>query len=302
MVVREGIFRDAFRLFVWYPLRWLARVIPLSWFFLLLRGMGNIHYLLSKRREVALTANIKRAFPAKSQGDLKDIVRRYFQNHYSDRLWIFLIPRLTLANIEKCHTIEGMENLEHALKGGKGVILLHGHFGVSQFPILHIGLLGYNVCQIGLLIDEGLSYIGRNVAFKWRARLEGMIPAKIINAESFLRTPFETLKANGIVMTAGDGAGGNKFVGKFEKAKFLGHEMLFPLGGVILSQKTGAPILPLFTIKEKEAGFYKTIIGKPLDNNEGFNMFIKSYEDIVTKYPWCWHFWDEFVEGKKIFV
>lgn len=302
MIVKEGIGRDILRLIIWYPIRWLAKIIPISWFFAILRLMGDIHYFISKHSKKSLTANIAKAFPSKDQNELNDIARQYFENHYSDRLWIFLIPRLNLNNIERYHKFEGAENLEQAVKGSKGVILLHGHFGISQFPILHLGLLGCKVCQIGLLTDEGLSYIGSNVAFKWRARLEKMIPAKIINAESFLRIPFETLKANGIVMTAGDGAGGNKFIGKFEKIKFLGHEMFFPLGAFILSQKTGAPILPLFTVKEKWTGSYKSIIGKPINQNEGVCGFVRLYEEIVSRYPWCWHFWDEFVEGKRIVV
>lgn len=302
MVVTKGIARDVFRLFVWYPLRWLARIIPIPWFFIVVKAMGDIHYFVSKQRKKELSANIAMAFPSKSQSELNGIVRQYFENHYCDRLWIFLIPRLRLNNIERYHKIEGAENLEQALKGNNGVILLHGHYCISQFPILHLGLLGYNVCQIGLLIDEGLSYIGRNVAFKWRARLEKMIPAKIINAGSFLRLPFEVLKANGIVMTAGDGAGGNKFIGKFDRVKFLGHDLLFSLGPFILSQKTNAPILPLFTSKEKEYNCYKSVIGVPLDLDEGIEDFSRLYEDIITRYPYYWHFWDEFTEGKRIIV
>lgn len=299
MVVREGVARDVFRLFIWYPLRWLAKIIPISWFFIILRRMGDIHYLSIRRRKKVLAANIAKAFPVKSQNELNTIVRRYFENHYADRLWIFLIPRLNLNTIERCHKVEGIENLEHVLKDGKGAILLHGHFGISQFPILHLGLFGYKVCQIGLLIDEGLSYIGRHVAFQWRARLEGMMPAKIINAQSFLRTAFETLKVNGIVMTAGDGAGGNKFVGKFEKMRFLGSDLLFPLGPFNLAVKTGVPILPLFTFKEKGNDFYRSVIGAPLSIDEGIKGFAMLYEDVIAKYPYCWHFWDEFAPGKR---
>lgn len=302
MIVKESIARDILRFIIWYPLRWLTGIIPVFGFFVILRGMGNIHYLISKQKKKQLAYNIKRAFPSKSQNEINNIVRQYFENHYSDRLWIFLIPRLRLSNIEKYHKLEGIENLENALKDNKGAILLHGHFCISQFPILHLGLLGYNVCQIGLLTNEGLSKIGRDVSFKWRARLENMIPAKIINAGSFLRLPFETLKTNGVVMTAGDGAGGNKFVGKFEKIKFLGQDMLFPIGAFILSQKTGAPILPLFTFKGLKDGFYKSVICKPLNLNEGILGFARVYEDIVIRYPYCWHFWDEFSEGKKIIV
>jgi len=143
------------------------------------------------------------------------------------------------------------EHLNQVLLNGKGCILVHGHFGPAQLPLFALGLKGYNINQLGLPSDEGLSLVGKKVAFKIRQVYEGMIPARIVSAESFLRPLFKHLETNGILMMTGDGTGGDKFVGKFLPVKFFNQEVLFPTGYAALSLKTGAPILPLFTIRKR---------------------------------------------------
>lgn len=301
MHTEEGIIRDVARLIVWFPFRWIIQAVPVSLGFFTFKVLGDIHYFLSRKKKGLILKNLSHAFTQHNFG--KDMLRRYMENHYIDRLHIFLYPKFNKTNIDRFVSFKGLEHLNQVLLNGKGCILVHGHFGPAQLPLFALGLKGYNINQLGLPSDEGLSLVGKKVAFKIRQVYEGMIPARIVSAESFLRPLFKQLETNGILMMTGDGTGGDKFVGKFMPVKFFNQEVLFPTGYAALSLKTGAPILPLFTIR-KRFNRFEAIIGKPFQIENTFDnqnsmiqiikQFVKLFEEHVQKYPCHWHFWDKF--------
>ncbi|MBF0320262.1 MAG: lysophospholipid acyltransferase family protein [Nitrospirae bacterium] len=304
MVTKEGIVRDILRLIVWYPLRWTTQMLPVAAGIRLLNKMGEVHFALLKGKTETLRENLSR-FMDIDDAKKTEIIRDYLKNHYVDRLIIFIFPKFHTRQIEQTLDFEGLENLDAALAKGKGVILVHGHFGPVHIPLVALARLGYRMKQIGLPSDEGLSWIGRRVAFRLRLRYEAKIPAEIVNAESFLRPIFLWLRAGGIVMATGDGSGTEKHVGRHEVFDFLGHKVLFPLGPAILAEKTGAEILPLF-ITPGQRKPYKIIIGAPLAPLSGprhsihtvTERFIRELEGKIRAHPACMHFLDRFKEGQ----
>ena len=311
MLVDESIARDLLRLIIWFPFRWVIKLLPIAWGFASFRLLGKIHYILFPDKNCLLTENLRLAFGKALQKDrLKEIIVKYYENHYVDRLQIFLFPRFSKGNIDKFHTFEGLDNLEGALIKRKGCILIHAHVGPTQLPLCVLGVQGYSVMQIGLPSDEGLTWIGKHVAFRLRQKYEAQIKASIIPAKSFLRPVFEQLKHNGIIMITGDGAGGISPIGKYARFPFLNHQLPFPLGAISLAQRTGAPLLPLFTVIGKDKS-YRTIIENPLlidyrslKNEQSLiasmNIFVKKLETYVSAYPYLWHFWDEFASRNSM--
>ncbi len=306
MVVRESLARDFFRLIVWYPLRWLVKLVPIRYGFAIFRVMGDMHYHLSRNKRNVIMKNLQSAFGDNLTGKkLLDIVRNYFRNHYINQLQIFLFPRFNRNNIERFHTFEGLENLDNALKKGKGCILIHPHFGPAQLPLCALGIIGYPMMQLGLPTDEGLSFIGKRVAFRLRLKYESRIPARIVSANSFLRPIMEWLKNNNVLMMTGDGAGGGKFIGRFVPVEFCGKPILFPMGAATLAQNMDTSLLPMFTVL-LEDGIYKTFMHKPINYYEGdkkgenmetyTTIFAKKMEHYVYEYPYLWHFWDEWAD------
>ena len=303
MVIREGFFRDIARLIVWYPFRLAIPRLPLEAFFLSCKAMALIHFSINKKGKSSVIRNIERAFGLSGMKiNLHKCTLRYFQMHYIDRLWIFLLPKLTKENIGTFHRIDGIHHVDDALKKGGGCILMHGHFGPTQMPLFELGLRGYHITQIGYHAMD-LSYIGQKIALKIRQRYEGMIPAKIIFANQFLRPILSALRNNEVVMTAGDGTGGGRFIGKYIPLSFLGTTMLFPTGPMALAHKTGTPILPVFTVNKGDKK-YTTIIEDPLllqwsgdreqDLISNTQLFVNRLESYVMRYPNSWHFWEEF--------
>ena len=305
MLVRESISRDILRLIIWYPFRGMIALFPVPWGFSLFRMLGKIHYVILSDQNQLLAENLQLAFGKPSPAEwLKKMIIKYYENHYVDRLQIFLFPRFNGGNIHHVHAFEGLEHLEEALIKKKGCILIHAHVGPAQLPLCALGVKGYPVMQIGLPSDEGLTWIGRHVAFRLRQKYEGKIKGTILSARSFLRPAFEHLKRNGIIMMTGDGAGGVAPIGKYARFHFLNHQLPFSLGAVSLAQRTGTPVLPLFTVIGKDER-YKTIIEGPLEidyhssKNEQtlirpMEVFVKRLQEVISTFPYLWHFWDEF--------
>jgi len=310
MVVNESFFRDALRLLVWYPLRWLVVALPVRAGIFVLGSMGDLHYALARGRKSLLLENIRRMnLPGGDDGGRREreAVREYFRNHYIDRLLIFIFPKFDVAAVGRFVEIAGLEHLDRALERGRGAILVHGHFGPVHLPLVALARLGYRMKQIGLPSDEGLSWVGRKVAFRLRLRYEGRMPAQIIHAESFLRPAFTWLKENGILMVTGDGSGTEKIVGRQSLSSFFNQPVLFPLGPSLLAGKTGAAILPLFITPGAHKA-YRIVIEEPLTTDrtgddgaaEMTCQFVRRLEAHVAEHPGSMHFLDRFNTGNLI--
>ncbi len=292
------------RLWIWYPVRYLIGLIPVTASIRLFNLMGDLHLLLFRSRLKRLSENIRRGLPQLKPVSMKGILRTYLRNHYLDRLHIFMYPGLkspeTLKNLAD---LEGIEHLESALERGKGAIVVLGHYGPIQLPLFALGQAGYEIVQIGLPTDQGLSWIGKNVAFRLRMKYEQMIPARIIPANTFLRPVFKHLKSRGVVMMNIDPAGGGNWIGRMVWYHFFGQEIPFPMGYGLLAEKTGAPVLTL-SIARIPGGRYRFTLHPALPSDlaamEITSYVSRWYEDIVMKDPGLWHFWDEFEPGKLI--
>lgn len=301
MTVHEGFIRDILRLLVWFPLRWIIGAVPVNIAFFIFKVMGNLHFRIAGKKKERVLLNIETLIGTgrKTTGD---IVRKYYETHYIDRLHIFLYPKLnTRKKIDRNVHIENIEVLEKELQNGKGVIIVQPHFGPVQITLLTLALLGYNPIQIGYPTDRGLSRIGRNVAFRYRLKYEAMLPVPILPADEYMGKVYKHLVRGGVVLTTGDGAGGGVFLGEHRIFEFLGTERMVPLGPATWAIRTGAAFVPAFIIVDGYNNF-RVVFECPIKGiyddfdkdriyiTEGFISIAETY---IKKYPHCWHFWDE---------
>lgn len=301
MKVRESIFRDALRLVIWFPFRWLIRVVPVAWAFSLYKLAGDVHGAFSSGRRQRLARSMQRTLGIDG-GAASAAAKRVFELHYLDRLHIFLYPRLTAwERVSPFVTFENREVLDEVLQSGKGALLVQPHFGPVQITLLALALRGYKPLQIGFPSDEGLSVIGRKVAYRYRLKYEAMLPAPIIAANGYLGAVYKHLVRGGVVLTTGDGAGGGVFLGEHRAFSFLGTERMIPLGPASLSLRTGAAYVPTFIVPERHDRF-RIVFEQPISGRHGdpdrdkvdmTGQFISVAVDYIKRYPQCWHFWDE---------
>ncbi len=269
MQVRESLSRDVMRLVFWYPVRWLLVSLPPKGAFAVMRCMGDLHRVLSKgKRGVLLDGlDILRRHYAFSEAVCREALRTAFRNHYIDRFIMFVSPRMTREFIEQEIAFEGLEHLDAARRKGKGAVVCIAHFGPVHVPLNSLARLGYPVLQVGMPSDKGLSWIGRNVAFRLRLHYEAKMPARIINADGFMRPALRWVSENKVLMVTGDGSGTEQRFGKHHCYDFCGLPVDFPLGPARICQKTGAELLAMFILPGKDT-LFRIVVEPPLIHGE----------------------------------
>lgn len=306
--------RDLGRLIIWYPFRWIVVLFPMPMVIGIGRMMGKIESLYSKKRMTIIAQNIHRTLGIELK-DAYDIVRRNLELHYIHLLEYFKFPYFSRNNIDRYIEYCGLEYLNDGLRQGKGIILIHLHFGTMQMPLIALGVKGYRMNQIGQKEPENnrLSWVHRKVALRQRLKIEESMPVNFINIgiTNFLRPAFRCLEKNEILLIPGDGRGGTKPVGEnYILINFLNHKIYFPRGPVILARKTRAKMLPLFCFRLPD-GRQRVEIRPPLplcfsqdkeaDVLNNTQIYADALSEEVRKHPDHWMFWQEFAPGLMIY-
>jgi predicted LPLAT superfamily acyltransferase len=152
--------------------------------------------------------------------------------------------------------------------------------------------------------DRSNSWVREHMIKTEMERCETPFLAEIIYLPSsdslvFTRILLDRLKQNAILCIPGDGRSGKKLL----PMRFLGHTKLFSTGMVSLAKISGASILPIFCIQEKN-GKTSLIIEPPIlieteverekVLEKGVLQYVGLLESYIRKYPEQyrnWSFW-----------
>ena len=305
MIAHRNLIKDISRVLFWFPLRWCVNFLPFFVVYWIGGVLGCIDYFFSGQKRIKkMSRNISQAFEVDKKG-LEGLVRNNLQNHCRNVLEFLKYPQLTIENIGDCVFFEGLEFLDKELAKGKGVILFTAHFGAKQLLQVALGLRNYKINQICYHMDgNDLTFIQKHVSQKQKQKIEEKIPAKFISANSFLRSTYNCLKKNEILVIAADGIGLPEHINKgYAPFSFFGKRVLFPSNIVHLAKRSGASIVPIFVIREKIK--HKIVIEPPIEINQKsiesvYKEFVKLLEKHIRQYPSLWEFWEEFEEGNLI--
>ncbi|MFA5362245.1 MAG: lysophospholipid acyltransferase family protein [Candidatus Omnitrophota bacterium] len=155
---------------------------------------------------------------------------------------IYLMERPAL--LKQRVRIEGLENLEQALRSGKGVILVSAHFG--NFPLL-LAKLSQEGYTVGGIMRPMRNHMAEKLFDANRAKL-GIKTIYSIPRNTCVHNSIRSLRDNELVFIPLDqnfGTGG-VFV------EFFGRKAATATGPVILARRTGAAIVPCFIIRQKD--------------------------------------------------
>lgn len=133
------------------------------------RALGRLLYhLLASRRRVADT-NLALCFPNDTPADREQLLRTHFASLGMTVIEHGLAWWASDALVHRLVDLRGKENLERAMVGGRGVILLTGHFGPQEFSGRAFGLscpttAGFYRPSRNLLLDEIFKRVRRKSA------------------------------------------------------------------------------------------------------------------------------------------
>ncbi len=252
---------------------------------------GSLFFHLDwERRKVALE-NLRIAFAGeKSERELRAIARGTFQNLGMMAVEFFRIPKMDVETFKKRVKIERLEQALNLLAKGKGMLLLLSHFGNWEMMGIMSKLIGDSIMVIAKpmkknkRIDQFITKI-RNAA--------GL---EVVSSIKASRTVIKALSQNRVVGILIDQRA-KRSEGVW--ADFFGKKAPTTPGLAVLAMKTGAPVVPVFMVRNG-FGKHRLIIQEPLDlvhtgdikkdveaNTQLFN---HTLESMIRQYPDQW-FW-----------
>jgi len=288
-----SMIKNILKWFLMVPLRIFAPLVPVRTLYALARTGGRIYFVLAKTTVKKMTVEFMALTGGDPAFDVGQVVLRSCQNYICSELEVFLYRRMTSANIDAFVPIEGASYLDAALAEGRGVILLHAHFGNAHMLMPALGHRGYTVNQVGLLPSDAAVHVERVMEkrpdnttvgwFKLKDQYEKALPVTFIHLGKNMRPAIECLKRNEILAISLDGVSGDMVELSFfrRKAKFL-------TGPVRLAMSTGAIIVPVFTVRSKN-GPIRLVVEAPITGfttvETGAASFVSLLESYVSKYP-----------------
>ena len=248
-------------------------------------------YLLKKRRKIALNNLTLALGREKSKKEIEQICRGSFKNIGIDMMEISRCLDFEDGYVKEMVTFEGREHLDHALKRGKGVIALTAHLG--NFPLMTFRLVndGYPLSLIAR-DPENPKVTKMITSFRNDAGIES-IPDKPRRA--CVSKCLEALERNRILFLQ---IGQNAPITECW-VDFFGHLVPTFKGPAVFSIRKGAPILPMFIIRNLDShhkitirpAFELTTTGNTQEDiTSNIASLTKIVEAVIREHPeqWWW--------------
>lgn len=254
------------------------------------RLLGALFSLIPMSRKETVLINIQNCF-GDSLGNygVKGLSLRVFL-HFGQML--FEIPhilKLNRWNLSRYVRFVHEENLMKALKKGKGVFLLSGHFGNWEL-----------MCAAISLRFGSMSVVARPFDFSPLDRLmndlRSRFGADLIPKQKAMRRILNVLRQNNLLGILLD-QNVDWYDGVF--VNFLGRWACTNKGLALMAMKTGTPVIPSFSVRQKD-GRYSIIFedeirlknsgDKLRDVEDNTTLFAGVIEDYIRRYPDQW-FW-----------
>src|SRR5579864_1151970 len=274
---------------VWLLVRTLG-VLPRS----LARAAGSaisgLTYLLHARLRRVGQKNLKMALPELTEAERKRILRTVFAGLGRQLAEFSQFPRYTRDNVSQVAVYEGFENFDAARAQGRGVLFLTAHVGAWEIGSFAHSIYGNPMNIVVRDLDNKLvdglvrryRTLHGNVTFDNRDFARGLLGAM---------RGGETV---GILMDTNMTPPQGVFV------DFFGIPACTASGLARVALKTGAAVVPAFTIWDSAIGKYKISFAPALtliqtgnaeaDAVSNTALFTKAIESCVREHPeqWLW--------------
>ncbi len=194
--------------------------------------IGSLAFAAQPRARAAVRANLAAVAPER-----RIDARRVFVEQARNYLEVFRIPRMGAARLRAMVAKPGWEHFVAAHALGRGVIVTSAHLG----PISVVGqILSAHGYDVVLPVETEHSEFQRAVN-----RARAAMGMQLVSTDTPLAI-YRALKAGKVFGVLADRA----VTGVGEVVPFFGRDTLIPSAPVALSLRTGAPLIPAFSLRE----------------------------------------------------
>jgi KDO2-lipid IV(A) lauroyltransferase len=267
---------------------YLTKILPRSWCYVIAEVVAWLFYTFSEKDRENVRRNLKiilgeDAPPEELESHLWAVFKN-FAKYLAD---FFSFTEFNGEYIAENIEIEGRDNLDECMAGGKGVIALSLHLGNWELGGAVVGGLGYPISAI--VLKHGSRRV--NDFFNRQRALNKM---KAIPLGLQVKECFKVLHRGEILAIAGD----KDYTGGGIPAELFGRKVILPKGAAVISLKTGAPIIMALLTREKgdrfKLSFSKPVEFKPsgdkdADINGLMAEYLKLFEKKIRAYPDQWY-------------
>jgi Kdo2-lipid IVA lauroyltransferase/acyltransferase len=270
----------------------VLQIMPRNIGIAIIRLLAACTYFLDAPHRHIADVNLQIAFPDMPAKERRRIARKSFQNTAMNLIEISRLPKLTPDTIASLVTYDpqfGLQNYQAALRQGKGILYLTGHFSSWELlPSAH-ALHGYPLSFITRPLDN--VFLERYL-LKLRESKGNMV----MNKKNSARQILKNLKSNG---TAGILMDQNTSLQEGIFVDFFGIPAATTTGMAFFALHTNAPVLPGYLTPMRN-GRYAIKFLPPVDlictgdqardieaNTRRFNEIL---ENIIREQPesWLW--------------
>lgn len=221
----------------------------------LAEGVGELAFLVARRERERTLAHLKLAYGSeKSESELRETARQVFLHFARTAVDTLQLPKLVGSGLESLiDGKEGLVLLDRLLSEGKGVIALTAHLGNWEFISAFFRSRKY----------QG-AVVGRRIYYERFDRmicdLRKRVNVRTIYQDAPAREFLSVLRQNEILGLLAD-QDIDRLEGIF--VPFFGRPAYTLTAPVKLALATGAPILPVFLVREGEER-YRLLIEEPI--------------------------------------
>ena len=263
--------------------------IPRNLAYRMSNPIGAVGFRMAKKHRNIAINNLTRAFGSELEPhEIKKLARQVFKNLMYIIFEIGWSLKLDPQDVRKYFRVDGLLNFIHATQKGNGVLVLTAHMGNWEL----------------LPVIGGLNNMPVNVLFRpfdfpaldqFFLKLRSRFGAVMIPTARSMRKVLRNLRRGETIAILMD-QNVDWYEGVF--VDFFGHRACTNKGMALLALKTGAPVLPIFLIREN-SGFKLKICpeiapiktgDKTKDVEANTAQYNRAIESIVREYPDQW-FW-----------
>jgi phosphatidylinositol dimannoside acyltransferase len=278
----------------------IAQSLPLWFGYFLADFAGDISFLSSPKRRKIVMGNLKRVLGERAENHtLRNTTRQVFRNVGRNYLDLTRVSKINSNRQDRKTTIEGWQHLVRAQSNKKGVILATAHLGNFE---LGTQILVNRGVELTILVEEFASDPILQQIAKLRQRKGVRILPVTLQG---MKEVFYNLIRGGTVIIVSD----RDIQGNGIKIKFMGEDTTLPSGAVSLAQRTGAALIPIFSLRTPHNGA-SIYIESPvyLINNNNREESLRAnveklaaiFEKYIRQYPEQWAIMEPFWQRDKV--
>ncbi|MCR4310180.1 MAG: hypothetical protein NUW14_09255 [Deltaproteobacteria bacterium] len=278
---RHGLARPSFYKFGYSLGKWLPR----GALFVLADLLADATHWTNPEPARNLRANLRSAFPRRSEREVEDLSKRIFRNFARNLVDYGRFDTFTDEALDRLlPSVPQLHFLEESFAKGRGVILVTGHIGNWELGALFFARHGFKINVV--TIPEGRERID---SIRGAYRMRQDIRTIVVDGSPFSSLEIvAALRRGEIVAMLVDRWEGTDGV----PAKFFGADHRFPRGPFVLSRATGAPIVPAFIVRD--GNVYRGAVDPPfsmdgLDDESGARRMSETLERMIRAYPDQWY-------------